>query len=562
MDYRHIFISYRNFGSLVLTIQTQPPHLDKMSNVNQIKSTYKHAFIYTFANVLQKGIGFLMLPIYTHYLQTEGYGIVGMVDITISVLSVFVGYGVQSAVQRFYYEKNSTPQQDKLISTSIFLLFVIIIVVCTPAYFLKNYISLTIFGEYGYEDYVVLTILIFVADMTSNNALVFILVKQRSILYSCISLLRLFIGLSLNIYLIVILQMGILGVLYSNLLTAVIISILVHVYTFSKVGFHFDFNDAKSMLKFGLPLIPGYIAMFIRNNSDRLILRSYLGLSAVGIFEIIFKFATILESFFGEPFFRIWSPKRLEICNTQGGAHTLARVSSIQFGIMLFGGLLLSVETPLLIKILSPEEFWVPSYYCFIAVCSRILFHFYYHFLFGLIYSKKTYLISIINTLSAFLSISMNLLLINAFGLLGALIASFSVYFVQCVITLNLAQRYYHIPFEWAKIFFASCIFTCSFFAIDYITPKNFPILQVFFQPITIVTNSIADLFGLSGTKLVNLINTKLQFIIEGAIKGLLAASFSIYLIYLDILPKRQIVNYLNKIVMKFTRSQKINAVY
>jgi O-antigen/teichoic acid export membrane protein len=57
-----------------------------------LKQTIKHSAVYSFANVLQKGVGFLMIPVYTHFLSPAEYGVLEMMDLTMMVLSMMTGY--------------------------------------------------------------------------------------------------------------------------------------------------------------------------------------------------------------------------------------------------------------------------------------------------------------------------------------------------------------------------------------------------------------------------------------------------------------------------------------
>ena len=78
-----------------------------MPNSEHMKTTFKHAFIYSSASILGKAIGFVMLPVYAHYLRGEGYGIIGMIDVTLSVLTLLMGSGLTGALTRFYFDKKT-----------------------------------------------------------------------------------------------------------------------------------------------------------------------------------------------------------------------------------------------------------------------------------------------------------------------------------------------------------------------------------------------------------------------------------------------------------------------
>ena len=93
-----------------------------------IKSTFKHAFIYSGASILGKAVGFIMLPVYAHFLRGEGYGIIGMIDVVLSVLTLLIGYGISGALLRYYFEKETVRQKNVLVSTTIILMFLLALI--------------------------------------------------------------------------------------------------------------------------------------------------------------------------------------------------------------------------------------------------------------------------------------------------------------------------------------------------------------------------------------------------------------------------------------------------
>ena len=517
-----------------------------MSGSKHIKSTLKHAFIYSGASILGKAVGFIMLPVYAHFLRGEGYGIIGMIDVVLSVLTLLIGYGITGALQRYYFEKETVQEKNILVSTTIILMFMLVLIVCLPVLLLNKQIAYIAFGKYGIEYYITLAVLTFIADMTSKNAEAYILIRQQSIFFSVLSLSRLILGLSLNIYLIVYLRLGVLGYLYSGLIVAIVFTAIMHLNALIRVGLHFDRRDAKAILKFSLPLLPGYLMMFIRINADRVILRTYLGLTQLGAFEMLFKFATLIGVLITEPFGKIWGVKRFEICDLKEGSQTMARVFTFQLAIMMFLGLVLSLEIPLILKILTPEEFWLGGMIAFLAVMSRIILASYYHMFFGLLYSKLTYKISIIQFISAALNVLANLVLIKYYGILGAVIASCIVNLIQCVIAYFMSKGYYHIPFEWNRVFQMVLIAVVLFFGIDFISVTKIGIsgwLDSTFGPVVVNIIEFFHLHNFKDGKLLLYAVGNIPVIADGCIKLCLSFTFLFGLIFIGVIPKAKVVN-------------------
>lgn len=465
-----------------------------MTPSSPIRSTFKHASIYAFSSILGRAIGFIMLPIYANYLRGEGYGIVGMIDVLLSALTILIGTGVSSAMSRFYYERTDEAERKRLISTAIILMFMLVMSVSLPALLFSRPIAFLAFGDAEMAPYVTIAVFTFIAEMTSKNAQAYLLIQQRSILFSALAIARLAIGLYLNIYMIVTLQMGVLGYLYSSLIVSVLFSIVMHIYAFVDSGVHFHRADAKNILRFSVPLIPGYLAFFLRSNGDRIMLRTFLGLTQVGIFEMLFKFATLIGVLIAEPFSKIWGMKQLEICERSDAPATIARMFTFQLAIMLFGGLILSLEIPLILRLLTPEEFWLGGLPAFLAVTSRILNGCSSQLSFGLFYAKRTAGISTVQYGTAGVSLLCNLLLIRQYGILGAVAATCFAAIAQCLISFHLARGYYHIPYEWKKIAGMSGVFILFWLLFSWITTERLGLSQYILVHLTPVTGDLIRL--------------------------------------------------------------------
>jgi O-antigen/teichoic acid export membrane protein len=512
-----------------------------MTDSSHIKTTFKHTIIYGLSSIAEKAVGFIMLPFYTHLLGVEAYGILEMIQVVVSVLTVLVSYGVASAVNRFYFERKTEPERYLLISTASITMFLLTVAVCLPTLLLSKQIARLAFGVEGLAYYLNLALLVFFVDTTAIVGQVYILQKQKSVFFSLLSFARFFLGLILNIYLVLYLRLGILGILYSQLVTVSLYATFIDIYTLKFTGIHFKIEEAKTILKYSLPLLPGHVAMFIRSNTDRIILRTFMGLTELGVFGTVSKFTDLMGVFVHEPFMKIWIVKRMEIADTPEGPKTISRMFTQYLAVSLFFGLLLSLEIPLLIKVLTPEEFWVSGMIAFLAVTSRVVFHSYYHFLFGLLYGKATAKISGIQIVSAGTTVAANIVFIKYYGLLGAFMAALLVYGIQCISTYILAQKYYRIEYEWRRIVIMTTSALLLFFLIDCLSLKEFgwdawmnknvlPFFSVAFKAFHFDT--------IKGGRVWLLVNEKFPLVTEGIIKAILCLGFLPITVLLGVIPK------------------------
>ncbi|MBS3962529.1 MAG: oligosaccharide flippase family protein [Sandarakinorhabdus sp.] len=72
--------------------------------VNKLRLLGSNSAIYAGTSLLQKGLAFLLLPLYTLYLDPQAYGVFAIVTAVHGLLSIVFTLGLTGAVTRFYFE--------------------------------------------------------------------------------------------------------------------------------------------------------------------------------------------------------------------------------------------------------------------------------------------------------------------------------------------------------------------------------------------------------------------------------------------------------------------------
>ena len=516
-----------------------------------LSEVWKNSLIYLSTTILEKAVGFIMLPIYASQLGSSGYGILGMIEVTTAVLNILSKYGIAGAMNRFYYARDAQDKRNQVITTTVFIMLGLTTVTCTPAMVFSDAIGRLAFGTEDNGMFILLGVLAFMIDTNGFVGAQYLIIRQKALSVSLLSLLRMCIALSLNIYLIVVLEMGVLGVLYSHLITAIIFFIIFEGYVFITAGFHFNQQDAKELLSFFIPLIPGFAASFVRNNTDRIIIRAYLGLSQIGVYAMVMKFAMLIGLLAYTPFMKTWIPKRQEICEYPDGPQTISKVFTLHTTVMFFIGIMLTVQIPLLIKILTPPEFWISPLVAFFAVFSRIMFNLTYHLNFGLIYGKKTGKISTVLIVISILSVPAYIALIKPFGLLGIFMAAFCLYTLQAYLVHRIGKRYYAVKYEFRKLLTMFAVAAVLVIAICQLNLENsrwIADLKIWLSPLMKQTLAILNLDGFKEGKLLMVFTDKLVYVIEALIKTLLATSYLIFMLIFGVIKKQHLANIAHKI--------------
>ena len=60
----------------------------------EIQTAVRHSAVYGLGAVLAKVLGFLLLPVYTRYLGPNDYGVLELLDVSMSLLGMFLNMGI------------------------------------------------------------------------------------------------------------------------------------------------------------------------------------------------------------------------------------------------------------------------------------------------------------------------------------------------------------------------------------------------------------------------------------------------------------------------------------
>jgi O-antigen/teichoic acid export membrane protein len=251
--------------------------------MSEMKKTLGHAAIYAAGVLAGRMVSIIMLPIYTRFLTTDDYGVLELLMMTTDVVSLVVGAGIVSGLFKFYFQADSERERNEVVSTSYLLLLVTYGPTVALATFASGHISSLVFGHESYSLAVKIVFVTLFFQISSVFSLSYVRALQRPVFFVTVNVVRLVMQLGFNIYFVVVLRLGVMGAVYSDLVTSATIGILLGVFTFRKVGFRFNVAKAREILRFGAPFVLTNIGAFVLTFSDRFFIRHFWDLSYVGV---------------------------------------------------------------------------------------------------------------------------------------------------------------------------------------------------------------------------------------------------------------------------------------
>jgi len=419
---------------------------------DDIKSLLKHGSIYTIGILLNRAVAFIMLPIYTRLLAPSEYGTLELLTLTTDLVSTIAGLGMTTAVMRYYYLYDDISQKNRSVSTAIIgnsMLFGLASIIC---FSFSGSVSSLVFESQEYAPHFRIAFVSMFLSGSLEIPMIFIRAKQQSARFIIINLASLLLQLSLNIYFLVGLRLGVMGILYSTLISKFIFCSILVALTFRETGVGFDFGMYRSMLGYSVPLLFSGLSMFALTFSDRYFVEHYRDLTQVGLYSLAYKLGMLVSNLFTSPFVQIWSAKMFEIAKKEQGARTISKIMTYFVLAILTISLALSLLARDLLRVIAD-----PSYLSAFQLVPLISFSYaimgaYYIASCGILIKNKTKYRGISTVVAMFVNIGLNFLLIPVWGGLGAALSTLISFGVRFAIEYYYSQRYYPIKYEYGRI--------------------------------------------------------------------------------------------------------------
>lgn len=440
-----------------------------------IKTFFKNSFIYTIGTVLTRGIGIILVPIYTRYLTPSEYGVIDLFVILASIIALTIALEIHQAVARFYQDTDDKDEKREYVSTAfIFTVFVYVIYLCISFIFLDTF-TIWLLDDIKYRSvFLLASLAIFTSGLFyfTSSQLRWQIMPQESVI---VSIVNVTIVASIAVYLLVIENIKVESIFIGQIMGNTIGMILSILYTKKSYELVFVYEKFKELIQFSYPLVFSGIAIFIALFIDRIAIKYFLGLDELGIYGLAYRFAAI-TSLVMIGFQSSLSPliyKHYKEEETPGNIVKLFEIFWLFVIFITVGAILFSKE---IIILMSTRDYYEAASVIPLLVLA-VFFTNMYIFTPGLDIMKKTKTIAMISILGAILNTGLNFLLIPKFGILGAAIATLISAIIIFIIRVKMSQKYYKISFEWLKniggfvaVVFSSYILVNSFESINLLS--------------------------------------------------------------------------------------------
>lgn len=434
-----------------------------------LKRLGKETFIYGISTVVARLLNFILLPLYTHYLHPDEYGVVATVFSFIAFLNVVYSLGLNQGYIRYFKEKNSLKNILSFIFFSSFILSFLVISFSKPLAYIfqvgiENYRLIIYSAVILYFDSIIL--IPFTDLRMKHKALIFVFVKIFAIVLNII----------LNVIFLKYMRTGIDGVFTANVISSFSQFILFIKYI-RLVTFSLDFKFLKEVFRYSFPFVPSSLSGLFIQLIDRPIMMSLISPYWVGIYQANFRIAVLLNLFVSM-FDFAFRPFVIENMNKENATEIFSRIFKYFTYFLVSAWLFLSFFVEDIVKINVFGSYLIsPNYWSGLGTVPVIMLGYllggvYINFMVSVIVTKKSYYSMIVNIISAVISIVLNFLLVPSLGIYGASLSFLISYLVLSTSMYFITKKIYPVKYDF-KRFFSVLFFALILYSLpNYVFPE------------------------------------------------------------------------------------------
>ena len=407
----------------------------------KVPRVLKNSAIYSIVMILQKGISFFLLPIYTTFLSPNDYGLLSVVTSVTSFLAIFITLGLDTAAQRFYYKNRDDKEYPErlygnaacsILCSSLLLGSIFIVG--------HKWIINPILGNIDFYPCVFLGIINVILTPLYLLYQSYLQTTQDGLKYGVNALTNFILNVVLIIVFLTIFDWGVLGILLANIIVSFLFLIYVVFIFLKRIRFGFDRIILKDSLKYSLPMLPHALFNWSNGTIDKLLVNGLRSQSDAGLYNMGQQYGTVMN-LSANAINQAYIPWFFDKMNNgKDGVSQIVKIASVAVAFLSLVALVLSLFSKEVLDLMISN----PAYANVWIVVPFIVFSYVYQgiyfFFVNVLLLKHTSVIFIVTMVSVIGNIIFNLLLIPLFGFMGSAIACLITYFLKSLFALFVSR--------------------------------------------------------------------------------------------------------------------------
>jgi O-antigen/teichoic acid export membrane protein len=422
-----------------------------------IRALWRDGAVYALGTIVSRGLGVLLLPLYTHALPPDSFGLLDLIVTAGVLINLVVPLETPQSVARLWNEREEGVPRRRLAGTGLCFAVLGYVVFLAVAWAAAASIALWLSGQAHHAP----AVRAGAAFIAANGVMLVLQGQFRAALrprafaiagvcYSVMVLGGLAVLVSAK-------AASAAGVLWVQCASAGAVAIACAWALRRDVTWAVDRGELREMLRFSLPLVPAGVAVFATLNLHRFVLNSMSTLEEVGLFGIASRLAAVATLVL----IGVQSALTPLIYAHHGEPETpaqLARLLELFWGLALLASLSIAVFGPELLALLAAPAYGTAAPIVVWLAPAALLAQMYV-FAPGIPLAKKTRWQLALTVVSAVSGLVLSLMLVPRWQALGAAAAACAASGLFFGAWLVMGQRLYPLPLRWRRLALATIVY-------------------------------------------------------------------------------------------------------
>ncbi len=468
-----------------------------------LKKIIGNSSLYLFGSVLNRGIAFLLLPVYTRYLQPADYGIVAICTSIIYVLLPVLTLNLSAAVNLLYFKLDEKEYKSLLSTVWLWYLIIPLLITCILE-ILGSFFAHTLFPTIAWHPYLRLAVWIAFLNIAQQLPLAIYYAKQKAAYYAFFSVAFFATNAGFLLYFLIVREAGALGVLQAqaiSLLLATIVSYAIVLSQFSSWReITISWKNLKRALHLCVPTIPYTLFVWVITLSDRWILGYFVTNSEIGIYSLAYTIGMIISTI-GQSLSSAFSPVYYENYKDPSYRSQLPKLLTFHSIAITMGTLGISLLSPEILRLMAS-----PTYYeawRLVPIIASAYWAYSTIYILSLMVIEntgKTKWIIVLVVPPALINIGLNWLLVPTFGIWVTAITTLLTYVLMAIIAYFVSRRMDKLPYSWSSFSLIAIIaISTYFFGIFWLTFDN--LVMTLFAKGCLLSLTAASMLWINGIR-------------------------------------------------------------
>lgn len=417
----------------------------------------KNTLLLTGGTIFNKGLQFLVIPFFSHWLTAGEYGQFDLLYTYISLLIPVISLSTHEAVFRFNVEETDENKRKANI-TNCFIIYVInLCIFLLISLFFVNRLTFTI--------YVCFTFYL-VSELFSTYLRGYLRSIKRIDIYSFSMVLTTILMTLFVTVFVWICNWGLAGILLGYAVGTLMGDILLCIWgkwTSMLCLRQCSISNIRALVRYAMPLIPNDISWWVMNASDRQIINVFIGDVANGVYAIAYKIPALCQVIFNM-FSISWQQEVVKRIDLPDANTFITEIFNVFLKMLLTVGGGLMAGSFVLYYFIFDLKYFEAIYYSPILLSAAVLIAI-SQFLGGVqIALKKTFHNGISTVIGAICNVLVHILLIDKIGLYAAAISTLVSNVIIVILRLFLVRKRIRIQIEKESVF---AIMTYIYFLVN-----------------------------------------------------------------------------------------------